>query len=89
VACLKRRATGSSTDGLSPSPGLPSSGGMPSSSSSSSSAPAPQGYQAPGPGPTAITTQSQDYASYLPADAANSFLPPPDTVPYSDANMPA
>ena len=75
VACLKRRATGSSTDGLSPSPGLPTG------SSSSSS-----GYQAGGPGP-AVTTQSQDFASFHPADAS-SYLPPSDTaLSYSDANL--
>jgi len=74
VACLKRRATGSSTDGLSPSPSLPAG------SSSSSS-----GYQAPG---VAVTTQSQDFPSFHPADPASSYsLPPSDTAQhYSDAS---
>ena len=78
VACLKRRATGGSTDGLSPSPSLPSG------SSSSSS-----GYQAPGLGPqtnAVTTTQSQDFSSFHPADAS-SYLPPSDALPYSDANL--
>ena len=81
VACLKRRATGSSTDGLSPSPSLPAGSGSSSSSS---------GYQAPGLGPASavtVTTQSQDFASFHPADAS-SYLPPSDTaLPYSDANL--
>ena len=82
VACLKRRATGSSSsaDGMSPSPSLPGT------SSSSSSAQATT-YTPPPPlstAPQTITSQSQDFAFLGPTNA--NLLPQTD-VPFSDANI--
>jgi len=76
VACLKRRTTGSSTDGMSPSPSLPGT-----SSSSSYSVPA----QVPVASSSA-TPQSQDFNFLGPTDTTNHLLPTSD-VPYSDANI--
>lgn len=70
VACLKRRATGSSTDGMSPSPSLP--GTSSSSAQASTYTPPPQ------------VSQSQDFAFLGPCPSNANILPPVD-VPFSDA----
>ena len=74
VACLKRRATGSSTEGMSPSPSVPSG------SSSSCSG------QQPGGG-SSFTQQSQDFSFLGPTDPAGLLPVQAHAVPFSDANV--
>ena len=74
VACLKRRATGSSTEGMSPSPS------MPSGSSSSCSG-------GPGGAASSFTQQSQDFSFLGPTDPAGLLPVATQPVPFSDANI--
>jgi len=73
VACLKRRATRSSTEGMSPSPSMPSG--------SSSSCSGQQG------GAASFTQQSQDFSFLGPTDPAGLLPVPSQPVPFSDANI--